>query len=67
MSHRGALDEMLKQIFYRWSDTFMKLIVENTVSGLGFLTHVAVFVTRRVINAVEEELKQKPRVTKMFL
>lgn len=60
------LGETIKQSFNRWSqwDTFMKILVEMIVSDPGFTTPGAAFVRQSTINAVEEELKREPQITR---
>lgn len=63
---RRALDETLRQSFNRWSrsDTFMPVLVEKIVNDPGFIAHVAAVDRQRVTNAVKEDLKLEPQVTK---
>lgn len=64
--HCRFLDELLNQSFNRCSrsDSFMQVLVKNVVNDPNFITPVAAFVCKRVINALKEELKQALKVTK---
>lgn len=66
MTYCGVPDKTLGQSFNCWSrsDTLMHVLVEKSTYDPGFLTPVAAFVTKCVINAVDEKLKQEPQVTK---
>lgn len=71
MIHRKELDENEKfnQSFCRLSryDIFMQILVEKIVYKQGFITPAAAFVKQRMNNAIEEKLRQEPRMTKVIL
>lgn len=61
-----AMDETPIHSSNLWvrSNTFMQVLAEKAVNNLSFITPVAAFVTRRVINAEREKVSRAPRVTK---